>query len=247
MDLSAIDSSTWYLIAKYVGAALAVGIAAFGSAFGEGYTASKAAEAIARQPRASNEIVRTMLITQAVAETAGIFGLLVSIILLFVAPTRGGMTQAVALLASGLCMGIGAIGAGVGSGQAGGMACESIGRFPRLSSSILLTTLVGQAIVQTGCIFALVVSMLLSVTIPAADNIVMMGAMLGAGWAMGFGAIGAGISTGFTAKQAIWGMSRNAAIGGVLTRTMLLGQAVAHAGAIYSLIIAFLLVFGQKG
>jgi ATP synthase F0 subunit c len=237
----------WILVAKCIGACLAVGIAAFGSAFGEGYIAMKSSEAIARQPKASSEIVRTMLITQAVSETAGIFGLLIAIILIFVAPARGGITQAVSLFAAGLCMGIGAIGAGVGSGQAGGAACDSIGRYPRLSSNILLTTLVGQAIVQTGCIFALVVSMLLSITIPPADNIAMMGAMLGAGCAMGFGAIGAGISTGYTAKNAIWGMSRNSSIGGVLTRTMLLGQAVAHAGAIYSLIVAFLLIFGKKG
>lgn len=236
----------WVLVAKYFGAALAVGIAAFGSAYGEGYTAYKASEAIARQPRASSEIVRTMLITQAVAETAGIFGLLISIILIFVAPTRGGLTQAVSLIAAGLCMGVGAIGAGVGSGQAGGTACESIGRHPRLASSILLTTLVGQAIIQTGCIFALVVSMLLSIMVPSSDNIVAMGAMFGAGCAMGFGAIGAGISTGFTAKKAIWGMSRDSSIGGVMTRTMLLGQAVAHAGAIYSLIVAFLLIFSQR-
>ena len=199
MDLSSIDPSNWLLVAKYTGAAMAVGIAAFGSAYGEGYTAYKASEAIARQPRASSEIVRTMLITQAVAETAGIFGLLISIILIFVAPTQGGLSQAVSMFAAGLCMGIGAIGAGVGSGQAGGMACESIGRFPRLSSSVLLTTLVGQAIVQTGCIFALVIAMLLSITVPSTDNIVVIGAMLGAGCAMGFGAIGAGISTGFTA------------------------------------------------
>ena len=238
-----IQVSTWIFIAKYIGAALAVGIAAFGSAYGEGYIAFKASEAIARQPKASSEIVRTMLITQAVAETAGIFGLLMSIILLFVAKTEGGMAFAVALLASGLCMGVGAIGAGVGSGQAGGAACESIGRFPRLSSSILLTTLVGQAIVQTGCIFALVISMLLSLMSRDTDSIVIIGATLGAGFAMGFGAIGAGISTGFTAKKAIWGMSRDSRIGGVLTRTMLLGQAVAHAGAIYSLIIAFILLF----
>jgi len=235
------------LVAKYIGAALAVGIAAFGSAYGEGYIAFKASEAIARQPKASSEIVRTMLITQAVAETAGIFGLLISIILIFIASSTGTASYAVSLIAAGLCMGVGAVGAGIGSGQAGGAACESIGRFPRLSSGILLTTLVGQAIVQTGCIFALVIAMLLSLMQQSADNIVVMGAMLGAGCAMGFGAIGAGVSTGFTAKKAIWGMSRNSSLGGVLTRTMLLGQAVAHAGAIYSLIVAFLLIFSDKG
>jgi len=236
----------WIYISKFAGAALAVGIAAFGSAYGEGFIALKASEAIARQPKASSEIVRTMLITQAVAETAGIFGLLISIMLIFVASKEGGSAYAVSLVSAGLCMGIGAIGAGIGSGQAGGSACESIGRHPRLSSSILLTTLVGQAIVQTGCIFALVVSMILALMPRESSSITMMGAMLGAGCAMGFGAIGAGISTGFTAKKAIWGMSRNASLGGVLTRTMLLGQAVAHAGAIYSLIIAFVLLFSGK-
>lgn len=230
-------------MAKYFGAALAVGIAAFGSAFGEGCIAQKASEAIARQPKASSEIVRTMLITQAVGETAGIFGLLVSIILLFVAKTQGGVAFAVGLLSAGICMGVGAIGAGIGSGLAGGAACESIGRFPRLSTSVLLTTLVGQAIVQTGCIFALVVSMLLCLKTSESENFAAIGAMLGAGCAMGFGAIGAGVSTGFTAQKAIWGMSRDSRIGGILTRTMLLGQAVAHAGAIYSLIVAFLLLF----
>lgn len=243
MDWTLIDSQDWIFIARFVGAALAVGIAAFGSAFGEGYIAMKASESIARQPKASSEIVRTMLITQAVAETAGIFGLLISIILLFVAKGEGTVTDAVSFFSGGFCMGIGAIGAGIGAGMAGGSACESIGRHPRLSSSVLLTTLVGQAIVQTGCIFALVVSMLLTIISPETDNIVVMGAMLGAGAAMGFGAIGAGISTGFTAKRAVWGMSRDSSIGGVMTRTMLLGQAVAHAGAIYSLIVAFLLIF----
>ncbi len=236
-------TNDWVLVARFTGAALAVGIAAFGSAFGEGFIALKASEAIARQPKASSEIVRTMLITQAVSETAGIFGLLISIILIFLASGEGGSVFAVSLVSSGLCMGVGAIGAGIGSGQAGGSACESIGRYPRLSSGILLTTLIGQAIVQTGCIFALVMSMLLALLSKEGHSIVAIGAMIGAGWAMGFGAIGAGISTGFTAKKAIWGMSRNSKLGGVLTRTMLLGQAVAHAGAIYSLIVAFILLF----
>ena len=87
--------------------------------------------------------------------------------------------------------------------------------------------------------------MLLSLMSRDTDSIVAIGAVLGAGFAMGFGAIGAGVNTGFTAKKAIWGMSRDSRIGGVLTRTMLLGQAVAHAGAIYSLIVAFILMFSD--
>jgi len=245
--MESISVSTWIFVAKYVGAALAVGIAAIGSALGEGYIALKASESITRQPEASSEIVRTMLITQAVAETAGIFGLLMSIILIFVARSEGGIAFLVSLVAAGFCIGLGAIGAGIGSGQAGGAACESIGRHPRLSPSILLTTLVGQAIVQTGCIFAMVVAMLLALTPQSSNNLDVIGAMLGAGVAMGFGAMGSDIGTGYVAKNAIWAMSRDSKIGGLLTRTMLLGQAVAITTAIYSLIVAFLLILVKKG
>lgn len=237
----------WILISKYMGAGLAIGIAAFGSAFGEGIIALKASEAIARQPKASSQIVRIMLITQAVAETAGIFGLLISIILLFVVSSEGGTAFAFSVIAAGFCIGFGAIGAGIGSGQAGGAACESIGRNPRLSPNILITTLVGQAIVQTGCIFAMVVAMLLCLTSQSSDNIAVIGAVVGAGICMGLGAIGSDNGTGIVAKNAIWGMSRNSSAGGVLTRTMLLGQAVSITTAIYSLIIAFLLIVTVKG
>ena len=237
----------WILVSKYVGAGLAIGIAAFGSAFGEGLIAFKASESIARQPKASSEIVRTMLITQAIAETSGIFGLLVSVILLFVISKEGTTAFAFGNIAAGFCIGVGAIGAGIGSGQAGGAACESIGRHPRLSPNILITTLVGQAVVQTGCIFAMVVSMFLVLTKQSSDNIAVIGSVLGAGICMGLGAIGSDNGTGIVAKKAIWGMSRDSRNMGMMTRTMLLGQAVSITTAIYSLIIAFLLILTGEG
>jgi len=230
------------MVAKYLGAAMAVGFAAFGAAFGEGFIAQNAAVAIARQPKASNEIVRTMLITQAVAETGGIFGLLVSIILLFVARSEGGMVFATSLAAGGFCMGVGAIGSGLGSGQAGGAACESVGRQPRLSGIVLIATLVGQAITQTGAIFAMVVSLLVSLTYQPGGRIDHIGAVIGAGIAMGLGALGPDNGTGFVARNAIKWMSRDSKIGPLLLRTMILGQAVSVSTGIYSLIIAILLI-----
>ena len=46
----------------------------------------KAIESIARQPEASSSITSTMFIGLALAETSGIYGLLISIILLFANP-----------------------------------------------------------------------------------------------------------------------------------------------------------------
>ena len=53
---------------------------------GQGNVAAKAIESIARQPEARGSITSTMFIGLAMAETSGIYGLLIAIILLFANP-----------------------------------------------------------------------------------------------------------------------------------------------------------------
>lgn len=72
--------------------ALASGIAvlsAAGPGFGQGIAAGKAAEAVARQPEAAGVVTRTLLIGGALSETSGIYGLLVSLLIMFVNPFVG--------------------------------------------------------------------------------------------------------------------------------------------------------------
>lgn len=67
-------------------ACLAAGIAVLtgvSQGLGQGYAAGKAVEAIARQPEASGKITSTMIVGQAIAETTGLYALLVAILLLF--------------------------------------------------------------------------------------------------------------------------------------------------------------------
>ncbi len=62
---------------------IGAGIAVFtgvGSGIGEGMAAAKAVEAVGRQPEASGKITVTMLIGQAVAETTGLYGLIIAIL-----------------------------------------------------------------------------------------------------------------------------------------------------------------------
>jgi len=75
------------------------------------------------------------------------------------------------------------------------------------------------------------------------DAIIKAGAFLGAGIAMGFGAIGPGIGEGFAAGKACEGISKRPEEQGLITRTMLVGQAVSESTGIYSLVIAILLIF----
>jgi len=66
---------------------------------------------------------------------------------------------------------------------------------------------------------------------------------LGAGIAMGFGAIGPGIGEGLAAGAALQGIAANPKEQGVLVRTMFIGQAVSESTGIYSLVIAIILLF----
>ena len=68
-----------------IGAGLAV-ITGIGAGIGQGFAAGKAAEAVGNQPEAKGDIISTMLLGAAVAESTGIYGLVISIILLFANP-----------------------------------------------------------------------------------------------------------------------------------------------------------------
>jgi len=68
-----------------IAAAIAV-LAGIITAIGQGNICGKAIESIARQPEARGTITTTMFIGLGMAETGGIYGLLVAMILLFANP-----------------------------------------------------------------------------------------------------------------------------------------------------------------
>lgn len=78
-----IDGEVILKAAKYVGAGLCMGFGAIGPGIGEGVVGGKACEAIARQPELQPVILRTMLIADAIAETTGIYSLIIALLLLF--------------------------------------------------------------------------------------------------------------------------------------------------------------------
>lgn len=69
----------------FIAAGFAVGVAGLGPALGQGFAAGRAVEAVGRQPEAAKQIRSVMLLGQAMAETTGIYALLVAILLIFVA------------------------------------------------------------------------------------------------------------------------------------------------------------------
>ncbi len=71
--------------AKYLGAGICMGIGAIGPGVGEGYIGAHAMDAMARQPEMANTLLRNMVIADAIAETTGIYSLIIALVLIFVA------------------------------------------------------------------------------------------------------------------------------------------------------------------
>ena len=63
-------------------------IAGIGPGIGEGNAVAKACEAIGRQPESKGSVTTTMLMGCAIAETTGLYALVIAILLIFLAPGR---------------------------------------------------------------------------------------------------------------------------------------------------------------
>lgn len=78
--------------ASALGAGTAM-VAGLGPGIGEGYCGGKAVEAIGRQPEASGAITRTMIIGDALAETTGLYALVIALLLLYANPLVSKLTD----------------------------------------------------------------------------------------------------------------------------------------------------------
>ena len=69
--------------------------------------------------------------------------------------------ETVKLLAAGLCMGLGAIGPGIGIGVLGMGAMQALGRNPEARGAIMTNMILGIAFAEAVAIYALVVAVVL--------------------------------------------------------------------------------------
>jgi F-type H+-transporting ATPase subunit c len=79
------DPLALVIAASHIGASIAL-LNGILTTIGQGKIAATAIESMARQPEASGTIRTTMFIGLAMAETSGIYGLLIAIIMLFANP-----------------------------------------------------------------------------------------------------------------------------------------------------------------
>lgn len=80
-----LEGSAIIIAASAIGAGLSM-IGGIGPGIGQGYAAGKGTEAVGKRARLQPLIMRTMLVGQAVAQTTGIYALVVALILMFANP-----------------------------------------------------------------------------------------------------------------------------------------------------------------
>ena len=239
-----ITSETIIRAAALLGAGICMGFGAIGSGVGSGFPGGEVCLGMARQPAVTNRLTTNMLIGSAVCQTPAIFSMVVALLLMFkdfsglpLSPTWA------ALFGAGLSTGMASIGSGAGGGMAAGSSCDSIARQPETFSQVTTTMLVAQAVSQTPAIFGLLISFILMFkSYPEATTISATVALLAVGLCMGLGGIGPGIGNGLTAMEAVKAVGRNVEATGVVTRTMLVAQAVAQSKAVYSMIVCLVLL-----
>lgn len=242
-----IEIQTLVRLSSLVGGGVAIGFGAIGAALGQGYAAMQADRALADNPGESANIIKTMLIGQAVAESAAIFALVVAVLLLFMQVPDPTLLKAAAMLGAGFCIGLGALGSGAGSGLPAGQACAGIAMNPAIMNRMTTVMLVGAAVCQTPAVLAMVGSLMLMFVNFGDVSIMKATALIGAGLCIGLGGIGSGIGSGMPAGQACQGIARNPDVTGRMTTVMLVGAAVCQTPAILTMVVALMLMFINFG
>ena len=80
--MSQITNEGLILACSAIGAGIAM-IAGVGPGIGQGIAAGHGASAVGRNPGAKGDIMSTMLLGQAVAETTGLYGLVIALLLFY--------------------------------------------------------------------------------------------------------------------------------------------------------------------
>jgi ATP synthase F0 subunit c len=80
-----LSGSVIIIAASAIGAGIAM-ITGIGPGIGQGYAAGKGTEAVGKRPRLQSVIIRAMFLGQAVAQTTGIYALIIALVLMFANP-----------------------------------------------------------------------------------------------------------------------------------------------------------------
>jgi F-type H+-transporting ATPase subunit c len=163
---------TFYLV-LIVTVGLAIGVGVIFPAIGQARAATRALEAIARQPAEASTISRNLYVGLAMIESQALYVLIVALILLFANPL---VTRAPEALARGsgaiwvlagsaamaaLSITLGTMLSSLGQGRVTGAALDSIAEQPAASAPISTALFISLALLESLALYALIVALIL--------------------------------------------------------------------------------------
>ncbi len=227
-----------------IGIAFAIGIPGLVVGWASAGPTSEAIFATARQPFLAQRLSSFMLLVLSLLQTPLIFGFIMAIVIHRMLPTLTTTAQGFTLMGAGVAAGLGAVGPVLGSCLFTKAACKSAGRNKEAFTKIFTFTFISQAIIETPVIFSVIIALMLtSKAATAYENPFIGLAYLAFGATIGLGTFGAGISSGRAAGAAAEQIANNPASYRVISFASLIAQGFIDTIAIFSFLIALLLIF----
>ncbi len=141
-------------------------------------------------------------------------------------------------LSAGLTIVFGGIGGGLGQGIAGAQTFGSLLRQPTGNDQSFRAMIVGLALIESGCIVALVVTLLMLMGAPKNISMAMAIAELGIALAVGIAAIAISTASSFVVRAATHAIARQPMFAQKIFTLMLLTQSIIEAPVIFAFIVA---------
>ncbi len=133
---------------------------------------------------------------------------------------------------------LGGLGGGLGQGIAGSRTLTSILRQPTGNDQGFRAMIIGLALIESGCIVALVVTLLMLIGGPKDITMAVAVAELGAALAVGIAAVAISLASSFVVRAATEAISRQPLFSQKIFTLMLLTQSIIEAPVIFAFIVA---------
>lgn len=224
-----------------LGIACAICLSGFAIGIASSYPAQEACLAAARQPFFADKILRFMLITQSIIQTPLVFGFIISMFIRSQSAHIQTIEQSLMLIAAGLAIGLASIGPAIGLALFARNACRALGVNRKAYGTLLSFTFISQAIIETPIIFALTIA-LMFIFYAAQPSLLVGIAWISAACCIGLGTLGPGIASGRTACAAVNQIALHPKQYSVISKISMFAQGLIDTCAIYSFLIAFLLI-----
>lgn len=140
----------------FIWAWLAVGLWGIGAWFWEALIAAAAMDAILRNPDLRGKLMTFMILFIALDETVAIYGLIIALQILGIDPSS--MVNPHLFVGAGLAVGLPWLAVGIWEWFVAKTAVENMWKNPELTSTFMILTILGMALVESAAIYWLVVA-----------------------------------------------------------------------------------------